>query len=119
MHPILSPHISKEEAEEVASNLHRKRLLQVYYEYGAIFEQNYYSKDQLNQWCEHNNLLIASKRNEEADKFQVRIYRTLQDNRNIEILNKFWEYTVSSRHLAFVHECMIDRKCYLRSNDNL
>ncbi|RUS95873.1 hypothetical protein DSM106972_088860 [Dulcicalothrix desertica PCC 7102] len=114
---VISPHIFREEAEEAAEILHRKRLLQVYYEYGMIYEQNYYDKDQLNQWCKENNLSIACKRNEESEKFQVRIYRTLQDKLNIELLKKFWEYTVSG-HLAFVHECIIDRKCYLRPNHN-
>lgn len=116
---FISPHISKQEAEKAAEILHRKRLLQVDAEFGMILGENYYEKEQLKQWCQENNLSINYSYNENLDAFKLRVYIFLQENLNIELINKLWEYTLTDRRLAFVHEFIIDRKCYLRPNDNL
>lgn len=116
---FISPHISKQEAEKAAEILHRKRLLQVDVEFGMILGENHYEKEQLKQWCQENHLSINYSYNQNLDAFKLRVYIFLQENLNIELINKLWEYTLTDRRLAFVHEFIIDRKCYLRPNDNL
>lgn len=114
-----SVHISRDKALEAANNLHIQRLLEID-EYGMIYAQPFHDKGQLSQWCKDNGLCITSNLHEYENEydFQIRIFKFLQQSVDINLLNKFWEFTVN-RRLAFVYERTIDRKCYLKTTDNI
>lgn len=107
-------HVDINKAHEAAKCLHRQQLIELDKKLGKIECHLSHDKEQLNQWCQDNNLSLNSKKNEYFCEFQARIFRALQKKSDIELLNKFWEYTVSGR-LAFVVELIIDRKCYLQA----
>ncbi|GJD23960.1 hypothetical protein RIVM261_089160 [Rivularia sp. IAM M-261] len=114
-----SLHIFKGRAKEAAKNLHIQRLLEIDDEYGMIYNQPFYNKDQLSQWCNNNGLCIVNLDEDEYDnEFQIRIFKFLQQSGDINLLEKFWKFTVKGR-LAFVYKRKINRKCYFRVMDNI
>lgn len=115
---LASIYIFRDKAEEAAKSLHIERLLDIEEEYGMIEEQPLYNQDKLSQWCKDNGLSISINPDEDEYEFQVRIFQFLQQNIDIDLLEKFWDFTVSGR-LAFVYERTIDRKCYLQTTDNI
>lgn len=98
-----------------------------------IYEQTSLNNDQLYQWCQDNGLYITNDLDEDEcgdedeyeyedddelqNKYQLKIYLILRQSGDINLLNKFWEFTVN-RRLAFVYKRTIDRKCYLKTIDN-
>ena len=80
-----------------------------------VMKDQIFYEEQLNQWCKDNNLSISYKKNEYLWEFKARIFEAIQERLDIELLNKFWEHTVSGC-LAFVVELIIDRKCYLQAS---
>ncbi|GJD23961.1 hypothetical protein RIVM261_089170 [Rivularia sp. IAM M-261] len=115
---LVSIYISRDKAEEAAKTLHIERLLDIDQEYGMIEDQPLYDEDVLSQWCKDNGLSITINPNEDEYEFQVRIFKFLQQSIDIDLLEKFWDFTVKGR-LAFVYERTIDRKCYLQTTDNI
>ncbi len=115
--PLLeSFHVDENPAREAAKYLHSQRLLELDEEIGNIDCQLSYDTKQLNQWCHNQNLFLKCKKAESSWEFQNRIFRTLQKRLDIELINRFWGYTLGLKRLAFVHQLIIDRKCYLQSS---
>lgn len=126
-YPVLkSLHISIDKAEKIADSLHIKMLLELGQEYGMIYQQSFYDKEQLSQWCKDNGLSITNNyykdEDEDEDEYeydlQIKIFKFLQQSIDIDLIKKFWEFTAYG-HLAFVYEKTIDRKCYLKTTDNI
>lgn len=112
-----SLHMDIDKAETTAKCLHRQQLLQLDEELGHIYIQYDHENEVLSQWCQDNNVSIKCNENEYAWDFQARIFKKLQKSSDIDLLNRYWEFILpKSRRLAFVHECIIDRKCYLQGS---
>lgn len=114
--------LDKESARKAVKILRSKTLLKMRsvseFEFGEIDTEG--GNLNLDEWCDDNQIGLTRQRNESNIEFQGRILKRLlyKHRKNQKLITEFW-LTTHIDHLAFIHERIIDRKCYFEPAKSL
>lgn len=113
--------LDKESAGKVVKILRSKTLLKMRsvseFEFDEIDTEG---NIDLDRWCDDNQIGLTRGRNESDIEFQGRILNMwpYKHRKNQKLITEFW-LTTHIDHLAFIHERIVDRKCYFKPTKSL
>lgn len=123
---FVSRYLFRDKAEAEAELLHQQKILEADID---IFPRNPVANFNIDEWCAVNGVSLDRQYQEnqlaplgfedwewrkmEDIRFGVRLLKTLQENKNIELISQLWNLLGLTR-LAFVHEHKIKHKGYFQ-----
>lgn len=105
-------HLLKDRAKAEAEWLHKQKILQV--NVSNLWRPYPVENFQIDQWCITNRVPLLRHPNEAERKFEDRVVKRLQLNKNSELLSQLWEL-LGFGMLAFIHEEIVQKKTYFVS----
>ena len=105
-------HLFKDRATAEAEWLHKQKILQV--NVSNLWRPYPVENFQIDQWCITNRVPLLRHPNEAERKFEDRVVKKLQLNKNSELLAQLWEL-LGFGLLAFIHKDIVQKKTYFVS----
>lgn len=128
---FLSRHLFRDKAETEAELLHKQKILKADI---SILPSNPVANFNIDEWCVANGVSLLRQyqdnklaflgiedwqwREMEDKKFGFRVLKTLQNNKNVEVMGELWKLLGIPR-LAFVHEEKIKHRAYFQISGNI
>ncbi|MUG98204.1 hypothetical protein F7734_40205 [Scytonema sp. UIC 10036] len=108
---LISRHLFQENAELEAKILHQTIMLEI--NLSAIGVVIHNENFNIYRWCQLNQLSLDDfPEYEEPWKFNNRVLKKLQNDKNVELLEQLWELLGYTKQLAFVHEEVVQENQY-------